>query len=184
LLELDILHALALSALSQDVEAHRLLGDSVTNHESKAPFDVKLSAQLARVQIRQRMGAAFDELEAVLAPALETARKKKMRWHLVWGLGLRGEALLAANRAEEAEVLLKEAVDVSTANADRTMFWQSAYRLGRAYEQMLRYERAVACYRMAALTIHEIGMDIEEERYKESFLASRACGRSSNGTND
>ena len=93
-----------------------------------------------------------------------------MRRHLVWGLGLRGEALLAANRAEEAEVLLKEAVDVSTANGDRTMFWQSAYRLGRAYEQLLRYERAVACYRMAALTIHEIGMDIEEERYKESFL--------------
>ncbi len=43
--------------------------------------------------------------------------------------------------------------------------------LGRAYEQMLKYERALACYRVAALTINELAMDIEEERYKTSFLA-------------
>jgi len=35
---------------------------------------------------------------------------------------------------------------------------------------MLRYERAIAFYRMSALTIHELGMNISEERYRESFM--------------
>ncbi len=171
MLEIKRCMALALWNLGKPDEANGLLVESIARYEERAPFDVRLSARLTLAQIEQARGAGIEAVEAAVKPLLETARKKKMRWHLTTALLVRGEALLGANRAEEAEAGLQEAVDIAMKNADRTIFWQGAHLLGRAYEQMLRYERALACYRMASLTIQELAMNIDEERYRESFLA-------------
>lgn len=151
-------------------EAIGLLKDSIDQYSTHAPFDVRLSASLLLVQLTHAGGAAPQEVEQALAPLIETARRKKMRWHLATGLLIQGEALIAANRADQAESILVEAFGVARKIADRTLYWQAAYLLGRACEQMLRYKRAIAFYRMSALTIHELGMNIAEERYRESFM--------------
>jgi len=84
---------------------------------------------------------------------------------------LRGQGRLAAERSEEAEIDLAEAVKIAQRNADRPNFWKASYWLGRVFEQRLQYERALASYRVAALTVNELAMDIEDDRYREPFLA-------------
>jgi Nif-specific regulatory protein len=170
-LELSVLLALSSVKLGASSEIRSALSEARDLFGGLAPFDVKLSASLALAEIESTLGSSVEGLDAMLRPALEKARAKKMRWHLAWGLRLWGEALLGASRAEEAEGVLREAAEVSRKSAERPGYWQAMHLLGRAYEQMLKSERALACYRVAALTINELAMDIEEERYKTSFLA-------------
>jgi len=163
--------AVTLWNLGKVDEAHGLIVKSIAQYGERSPFDVRLSANLTRAQFEQGRGAGLAAMEEMLRPHLETARRKKMRWHLATGLLIRAEALLGANLAEQAEFGLQEALGIAYKIADRTLSWQAGYLLGRIYEQMLRYERALGYYRMAALTIHELSMNIEEERYRESYLA-------------
>ncbi|HEU4402460.1 MAG TPA: sigma 54-interacting transcriptional regulator [Candidatus Polarisedimenticolia bacterium] len=171
ILELHTLEACGLFGMGQKDQARMLLSRAIDTYATRSPFETLLSAKITLASVEHGLGTAVERVEEMLRPLLETARKKRMRWHLAQALMLRGEALIAANRAEEAEAPLAEAADIATGNADRTVFWNATYLLGRAFEQMLRFERALACYRVSALTIHELAMNIEQERYKSSFLA-------------
>ncbi len=102
---------------------------------------------------------------------LHEARSKKMRWHLAMALMIEGEALLRSDRAEEALNPLQEAASVARRSGDRPSFWRATYYQGRAYEQLLRYEQALACYRIASLTVREMAMGLEDKRYRDSFLS-------------
>jgi Nif-specific regulatory protein len=143
---------------------------ALQEYERRAPLDVRLSSQLALLQICQNQGISLPVIEEQLRPLLEVARAKRMAWHLSQGLMIRAEALIAASRGGEAEAGLQEAIALALKNADRTVYWQASYLLGRVYEQALRYERALNCYRAAALTVQELAMNIDEDRYRESFL--------------
>jgi transcriptional regulator with GAF, ATPase, and Fis domain len=151
--------------------ARDLLTEAIRRYGERSPFDVKLRARLVMLQVGGVLDAPYKEFDAQLQPILSTARKKKMRWHLATALMLQGEALLRASRAEEALASFAEAATIARRSADRPSFWQATYSKGLALEQMLRYEQALACYRVAALTIQEIAMELEEERYRESFMS-------------
>src|SRR5207245_4264386 len=120
------------------------------------------------------LGLPPESVENSLLPILETSRRKKMAWHLTGTLVLRAEVLLGAGRAEEAQRDLEEAIKVAQKNADRPQFWLGSYWLGRVFEQRLQYERALGYYRVAALTINELAMDLDDDRYREPFLAQPA----------
>src|SRR6266571_1788373 len=171
MLELKRCRAMALWNQGKVDEAHGVIVEAIARYGERSPFDVRLSANLTQAQFEQGRGAGLEAMEEMLRPLLETARRKRMRWHLATGLLVRAEALLGANLAEQAESGLQEALGIAYKTADRTLSWQAGYLLGRVYEQMLRYERALGYYRMAALTIHELSMNIEEERYRESYLS-------------
>jgi len=94
-----------------------------------------------------------------------------MAWHTTWALIIRGEALLEAGRNDEAEEDLTEATKIAQTNADRPQFWKASYWLGRVFEQRLQYERALGSYRVSTLTVNELAMDIDDDRYREPFLA-------------
>ncbi len=117
------------------------------------------------------LGLSPDAFEYRIEPILKTARKKKMAWHTTWALMLRGQSRLAAGRGEDAEADLSEAIKIAQKNADRPNFWKASYWLGRVFEQRLQYERALGCYRVASLTVNELAMDLEDDRYREPFLA-------------
>src|SRR5437867_12541286 len=53
-------------------------------------------------------------------------------------------------------------------------FWLASDWLGMVFQRKLQYERALRCYRVAALTINELAMDLDDERYREPFLAQPA----------
>jgi Nif-specific regulatory protein len=150
--------------------ARDLLTDAIRQYGDRSPFDVKLRARIVMLQVGGALDAPYEEFAAQLQPILDTAHKKKMRWHLATALMLKGEALLRASRADEALVAFEEAATIAGRSADRPSFWRATYLKGRAFEQLLRYEQGLACYRVAALSIQEIAMDLEEERYKDSFI--------------
>src|SRR5262249_7755630 len=91
--------------------------------------------------------------------------------HLNWALTLRGQVRILAGRCDDAEIDLLEAIAIAQRNADRPNVWKASYWIGRSFEQRLQYERGLASYRVAALTINELAMDIEDDRYREPFLA-------------
>ncbi len=173
MLELKTLKALALYGAGKFEIARQELNEAISKYESRSPFDVKMTARLAEAQIEHALGGSFEATEAAVQPILQTARKKRMTWHLAWALLLRAEALLGVQRGAEGEAGLMEALRIARKNADRTHYWKAYYLLGRVNEQQLRYERALVCYRAAALTIHELAMNIDDARYKTSFLAQR-----------
>jgi Nif-specific regulatory protein len=160
----------ALSRMHRNEAARDLLTDAIRQYGDRSPFDVKLRARIVMLQVGGALDAPYEEFAAQLQPILDTAHKKKMRWHLATALMLKGEALLRASRADEALVAFEEAATIAGRSADRPSFWRATYLKGRAFEQLLRYEQGLACYRVAALSIQEIAMDLEEERYKDSFI--------------
>jgi transcriptional regulator with GAF, ATPase, and Fis domain len=104
-----------------------------------------------------------------LEPILELGRKRLMRWHVARVLMLGAQAHLASGRGDEAERDLLEVLESARGASDRSIAWRAAHLLGRVHEQALRYERALASYRESALTIHEIEMNLEDERYQLAF---------------
>ena len=169
-LESATLLALALVNQGMLSEALESLESAVTTHVGHAPLDIGITAEIALLEVHQRRGVFSAAASEQLRSIMTIARSKHMDWHLCRALLLRAETLLAANRGTDAEAELEEVIRLAQRNADRTLFWQASYLLGRVHEQLLRYERALTCYRAAALTVQELAMNIEEERYKESFL--------------
>jgi Nif-specific regulatory protein len=170
MLEAKLCMVQALSRMHRNEAARDLLTDAIRQYGDRSPFDVKLRARIVMLQVGGALDAPYEEFAAQLQPILDTAHKKKMRWHLATALMLKGEALLRASRADEALVAFEEAATIAGRSADRPSFWRATYLKGRAFEQLLRYEQGLACYRVAALSIQEIAMDLEEERYKDSFI--------------
>jgi len=170
-LEITTLHALALFSTGSHDAARERLTIGLKEFEGRSPFDVRMTARLASIQIDLGLGLSPEALEYRIEPVLGTVRKKKLTWHTSWALILRGQARLVAGRNEEAEVDLSEAVRIAQKSADRPTFWKASYWLGRVFEQRLQYERALGCYRVAALTVNELAMDLEDDRYRDPFLA-------------
>jgi len=147
------------------------LAEALERFGDQSPFSIQFAARLAAIEIDLDLGLSSEALEYRLDPILATVRKKRMAWHTTWALMLRGQGRHAAGRSEEAEADLMEAIQIAQKNADRPNFWKASYWLGRVFEQRLQYERALGSYRVAALTVNELAMDIEDDRYREPFLA-------------
>ncbi len=152
-------------------ESRTVITPAINEFEGRSPFDVRLTAHLALLQIDRALGLSPQAFDERLKPILDKSLKKKMAWHTTWALILRGEALLEAGRSDEAEKDLTEAIKIAQKNADRPQFWKASYWLGRVFEQRLQYERALGSYRVAALTVNELAMDLDDDRYREPFLA-------------
>jgi transcriptional regulator with GAF, ATPase, and Fis domain/serine/threonine protein kinase/tetratricopeptide (TPR) repeat protein len=170
ILELRVLMALSMAADGKPEEARNLLSSAIESFKNRAPFEITLGADIALSRIEHSVGGSMSAIERRLDSVIQLARSKRMRWHLASALMLRVEDLLATHRAEEAESVAHEAREISDSIADRTLYWQASYLLGRAFEQRLQYERALTSYRAAALTIHELAMNLEDETYKIPFL--------------
>jgi Nif-specific regulatory protein len=170
---LELQSQLALVHLSQGApcKGRDILSHSLREYGNRSPFDVRLTAHLVQLLLDRALGLSPEAFEEQLKPLLEKARTKKMAWHTTWALIMRGEALLEAGRGDEAEKDLMEAAKIAQKHADRPQFWKASYWLGRVFEQRLQYERALAHYRVAALTVNELAMDIDDDRYREPFLA-------------
>jgi transcriptional regulator with GAF, ATPase, and Fis domain/serine/threonine protein kinase len=151
--------------------ARPLLKDALRTHEDYSSFDVRVEARLLEIQLDQVLGASLEDIESRLAPILMTCRKKRMDWHWSWCLMIAAEALLSVNRGDDSLQGLEEALKLARRNGDRTLAWEISFLMGRVHEQGLRYERALGCYRAAALTVLEMAQDLEDERYRTAFLA-------------
>jgi transcriptional regulator with GAF, ATPase, and Fis domain len=164
-------HALALSALGRSEEALRRLDKAIEDYASRSPFHARLGANLARVEIAMGGPGFGQEGRAALEQVLQVARAKKMGWQLAYALTLTGAARVMDQKADEdPEPPLREAIAIGRKICDRTIEWEAHYWLGRAFERRLKYEQALRCYRISALTINELALNIDEDRYRKSFL--------------
>ncbi|PYT37441.1 MAG: hypothetical protein DMF52_03255 [Acidobacteria bacterium] len=171
ILEIMTLRALSLFCNGSHEPARECLSNGLKEFEFRSPFDVRMTAHLASIQIDLGLGLSAEALEYRMEPILEKIRRKKLAWHTTWALILRGQARLSAGHDEKAESDLSEALRIARKNADRPNFWKASYWLGRVFEQRLQYERALGCFRVAALTVNELAMDLEDDRYRDPFLA-------------
>jgi transcriptional regulator with GAF, ATPase, and Fis domain len=169
MLEIKTLMALALVGWGKVDLGRQLLQDAMRRYEDRSPFDARLAAQLTAIDIEQRHGCSAEATLRAIEPLLTQSRKRRMRWHSARCLMLRAQAALSLGRCDEAERDLVEVMENARNESDRSIAWRSAYLLGRAYEQALRYEQALASYRESALTLHELEMNLEDERYRTAF---------------
>ena len=170
-LEFSVFQSLALLAKGKHEMARTCISDALDRFEERSAYDIRIMARLASIQIDMVQGLSPGELEDRIAPLIARVRRKKMAWHTSTALMLRAQGRLVAGRCDDAATDLNEAIRIARKNADRPNFWKASYWLGRVFEQKLQYERALGCYRVAALTANELAMDIEDDRYREPFLA-------------
>ena len=163
--------ARALFRIGKISPAMLLLKDGLKVSEMHSSFESRMTARLLLSELSLNSQAPPESVIRELMAFVETSRRKIMRWHLSNALSLRGQALLLLDRAEAALPSLEESAAIARRTGDRPSFWRATFHRGRAFEQLLRYEQALACYRVAALTVQEIGRDLEEDRYRESFMA-------------
>jgi serine/threonine protein kinase/tetratricopeptide (TPR) repeat protein len=169
MLECKTLMAIALTGWGRASLAKSLIQDAIRQFADRSPFDSQLAARIRLAEIEHRLGCSAEVTLTTLEPILELGRKRLMRWHVARVLMLGAQAHLASGRGDEAERDLLEVLESARGASDRSIAWRAAHLLGRVHEQALRYERALASYRESALTIHEIEMNLEDERYQLAF---------------
>jgi DNA-binding CsgD family transcriptional regulator len=87
-------------------------------------------------------------------------------------LQLKGEALMALERMDEAAEALKEAERGALQRSARPLAWQVYRSLGRLHHACKREEEAALAYAAAREAIAQLAATIEDERLREGFLSA------------
>jgi tetratricopeptide (TPR) repeat protein len=93
-----------------------------------------------------------------------------------WVGRLRGEALTALGRTDEAEVELHAAQETAHALGVLPMLWRIHVALGKLYRATARPEEAEGEFRAARAIIEELAANIPDEALRENFLQQATYG--------
>ncbi len=85
-------------------------------------------------------------------------------------LKLKGAALLALNRLDEAADALKYAQDGARQRGERPLLWQILCALGTTYQRLGRREQARRAYGEAHVLIDGLAATIDDEGLRDRFL--------------
>jgi DNA-binding CsgD family transcriptional regulator len=83
---------------------------------------------------------------------------------------LRGEALMALGRVEEAETLLQAAQATARAQGLRPLLWRICVALGKLYRVQRRQQEAEEAFSTAQALIEELAANVADEDLRASFL--------------
>jgi DNA-binding CsgD family transcriptional regulator len=84
---------------------------------------------------------------------------------------LRGEALAALGRIEEAEAMLRAAQETAHAQGLRPLLWRICVALGRFYQSQARREEAEQAFSIARALIEELAANLPDEELRAQFLS-------------
>ena len=101
--------------------------------------------------------------EQLLASPPGTSRTQPIPWLLK----LKGEALAALGRLDEAAQTLKVAKDGALQQQERPLLWQIHRSLGRVYHRMKDEERAESAFAEARSVITDLSASIHEHTQRE-----------------
>ena len=112
-------------------------------------------------------GLALDITERLIASAANLSDE-----HIIPRLWkLRGEALAALGRIEEAETTLRAAQEAAKAQGLRPWLWRIYVALGKLYQTQAREAEAEQAFSPARLLIEELTANLPDERVREHFLS-------------
>ncbi|UCC75419.1 MAG: tetratricopeptide repeat protein, partial [Anaerolineales bacterium] len=158
--------------------AHCLLGDLAqaqtclqTVLSSETPMDTATQRYCwaRRVELALRQGdpaQALDIVERLIAsaPGMSSERVITFLWKL------KGEALSAMGRTEEAQTLLQAAVENAQATGERFLLWRIHGSLGRVYQALGRYSDAEAEVATARKLVEELADTVPGGDMRDNFL--------------
>jgi serine/threonine protein kinase/tetratricopeptide (TPR) repeat protein len=111
-------------------------------------------------------GLALDITERLITPAANLSDE-----HVIPRLWkLRGEALAALGRIEEAETTLRAAQEAAQVQELRPLLWRIYLALGKLYQTQAREAEAERAFSSARLLIEELAANLPDERMREHFL--------------
>ena len=110
---------------------------------------------------------ALETTEQLIAsaPNLSNERVIPRLWKL------RGEALAALGRIEEAETTLQAAQEAARAQSLRPRLWRICITLGKLYQTQARREEAEQAFSAACALIEELAANIPDEHLRAHFLS-------------
>ena len=121
-------------------------------------------AQLALAQGDPAPALDITDRLIASAPGLAPGRVITFLWKL------KGEVLTAIGHTDEAESLLRRAVENARATGERFLLWRVHASLGRLYRTTGRQEAAEKEYSSARALIEEMAATIPDEGLKDNFL--------------
>jgi DNA-binding CsgD family transcriptional regulator/tetratricopeptide (TPR) repeat protein len=111
----------------------------------------------------------YQETLRIVGLLLATPPGGKRMQPIPWMLKLKGEALGALGRLDEAAQALEGAKDGALQQQERPLLWQIHRSLGRVYHRMKDGERADGAFAAARSVITELSVDIHEHAQRELF---------------
>lgn len=125
------------------------------------------------------LAAGDDGLASRIADQLiATASNLTPEHRIPWVGKLRGAALTALGRTDEAEVELQAALETARVLGARPMLWRVHVALGDLYRATARPEEGEGEFQAARAIIEELAAEIPDEALRENFLlhAKAMCG--------
>jgi class 3 adenylate cyclase/tetratricopeptide (TPR) repeat protein len=111
---------------------------------------------------------ALDYAEQCLALAEQTSARK----NLVKGWKLKGEALAALGRSQEAQACLQEAVKMAAELGNPPLLWKSRHALADTLRRQGRAAEAQEQSAQAAAVVQETAAGLTDRHLRETFLAA------------
>jgi tetratricopeptide (TPR) repeat protein len=115
---------------------------------------------------RNHPDKALDIIDRLIATAIHVADGEVIPrlWHL------RGEALVALGRAEEAETVLCSARDAAQRQGTRPLLWRICVTLGKLYRARSQHEQADEAFALARTIIEELATSVLDKEQRDNFL--------------
>jgi DNA-binding CsgD family transcriptional regulator len=115
---------------------------------------------------RGEPGQALSITEQLIASALNLSDEQVIP--RLWKL--RGEALAALGRTEEAEAVLRAAQEAARVQGLRPLCWRMSVAQGQLYRTQGRKEEVEQAFSSARMLIEELAADLSDEQVREQFL--------------
>jgi DNA-binding CsgD family transcriptional regulator len=112
-------------------------------------------------------GRALDITDRLIASAANLSGERVIP--RLWKL--RGEALAALGRIEEAGAVLRAAQETARAQGLRPLLWRICVALGRLYQSQARREDADQAFSTARALIEELAANLLDEQLRARFLS-------------
>ncbi|HEY6407744.1 MAG TPA: LuxR C-terminal-related transcriptional regulator, partial [Ktedonobacteraceae bacterium] len=180
---LSLAHTLGSAWWMGSLRTHLALAYLLTHEHAKARsvLEVAMPAEAhPRNLAERRMLWAWGELTLAEGDYQETLRNIERllasppgadrAQPIPWLLKLKGEALAALGRLEEAAQTLEGAKDGALRQQERPLLWQIHRSLGRVYHRMKDQERAEHAFAETRRVITELAANINEPTQREIFI--------------
>ncbi len=125
------------------------------------------SARAELALARSDPGLGLDIIDRLIASATNLSDERVIP--RLWKL--RGEALAALQRGEEAETALQAAQAAARVQGLRPWLWRICMALGKLYRIQARREEAEQAFSSARALIEELAANVPDEHLREHFLS-------------
>jgi tetratricopeptide (TPR) repeat protein len=122
-------------------------------------------------QLRLAQGQAQQALDFA-EQCLDLAEQTSAHKNLVKGWRLKGQALAALGRLQEAVPWLTRAVDMAGEIGNPPLLWKSRFALGEVLQQQGHHAQAQEQYALAASVIEGTASGLQDPELRETFLAA------------